>query len=666
MQQVDNNILFRILSYILCILAIWGYGIFIYLSLFEIEFITKAITYSFFLTLGYVWSWYNRHSKQYFVKFILALLMIYVGIYFFRNLSESIYDPRVPLLDLLISLLVIHSFDLPRKRDVLYSITSSLVVIIVLTVVSFSNLIIPYILLFCFVFFVTLFSMDDNVRYQDLNIIFRLSAGLLTMVVIISLGLFIFLPKPSGGYFLRFVFAPRSEFNNYSQFTNPQDLRKQLNMILNRNYAYRSFRGEMDLESRGTIPHILIMKVKSPVMTYVKGIHLIYYDGKKWYNKKDDVDFSLTASDYSYFSIPSEFEYYRYNIINTYFMIVQDLPDILYHIPVANEVFFPSSLLIIRSHNIYTEYPLVKGVTYTVSSKIPYFNMEMLKSFPFKEYQNFFNAIVKKQNYYLDYLYLPEISERIKELSRELTENEILFWNKVEKIKGYLEENYTYDLFIDPPKTEAVYDFLFIQRRGYCEQFASSMAVMLRSIGIPCRVVLGYVPRKRDIFTGFWEVYADDAHAWVEVLSPFGWIPVDPSPYNVDEQTLRYLESKNRTSSIYMDFQEQVIQEIEFIMNLAFRILFILLVIFVIYNSYLFIRKKYIYSYIQGLDISKIEGKDMNKAFRMFIEYFKLQGTNFPPQLTLREMKSLNLNDPAFQKFTDFIDVYEKYTYGPK
>jgi hypothetical protein len=72
--------------------------------------------------------------------------------------------------------------------------------------------------------------------------------------------------------------------------------------------------------------------------------------------------------------------------------------------------------------------------------------------------------------------------------------------------------------------------FLFERRRGYCEQIASSMVVLLRAVGIPTRLVTGYGPGSRNAFTGYFDVRGSDAHAWVEVLYPFsGWTAYDPT-----------------------------------------------------------------------------------------------------------------------------------------
>ena len=77
---------------------------------------------------------------------------------------------------------------------------------------------------------------------------------------------------------------------------------------------------------------------------------------------------------------------------------------------------------------------------------------------------------------------------------------------------------------------DAVDHFLFETRRGFCEQIASSMAVMLRLDRDPARLVTGYGPGERNAFTGYFEVKQSDAHAWVEVYyAGPGWVAYDPT-----------------------------------------------------------------------------------------------------------------------------------------
>ena len=81
-----------------------------------------------------------------------------------------------------------------------------------------------------------------------------------------------------------------------------------------------------------------------------------------------------------------------------------------------------------------------------------------------------------------------------------------------------------------PPGADTVDEFLFGNRVGFCEQISTSLAVMLRSLGIPAREAVGYVPGGYDPITDLYQVHADDAHAWVQVWFPgYGWQNFDPT-----------------------------------------------------------------------------------------------------------------------------------------
>src|SRR5690606_33351871 len=70
----------------------------------------------------------------------------------------------------------------------------------------------------------------------------------------------------------------------------------------------------------------------------------------------------------------------------------------------------------------------------------------------------------------------------------------------------------------------------FGSRRGFCEQIASALVVMLRTQGVPARLATGYTPGTRDPVAGVWEVRARNAHAWAEVWFPeVGWQAFDPT-----------------------------------------------------------------------------------------------------------------------------------------
>src|SRR4029077_13893661 len=102
---------------------------------------------------------------------------------------------------------------------------------------------------------------------------------------------------------------------------------------------------------------------------------------------------------------------------------------------------------------------------------------------------------------------------------------------KVMAIQDYLKD-FTYDTHVKPPTgvNDLLY-FLTKSHRGYCEQFAGTMAVMLRELGIPARVAVGFTPGTYNSGTKSYQVTTQNAHSWVEVEFPdFGWLAFEPTP----------------------------------------------------------------------------------------------------------------------------------------
>jgi hypothetical protein len=100
-------------------------------------------------------------------------------------------------------------------------------------------------------------------------------------------------------------------------------------------------------------------------------------------------------------------------------------------------------------------------------------------------------------------------------------------------VRDYLKETYPYDYFPPPqaPDTDSVDQFLFEDKRGVCEHYGSAMVVMLRTLGVPARLAVGYGAGTYNYITGYYEVRAKDAHAWVEVYFPGEeWVSFDPTP----------------------------------------------------------------------------------------------------------------------------------------
>ena len=130
------------------------------------------------------------------------------------------------------------------------------------------------------------------------------------------------------------------------------------------------------------------------------------------------------------------------------------------------------------------------------------------------------------------FLTLPDsLPPRVIELAHRITEGKTNPYDQAAAIEAYLRE-YPYTLDLPPPPAgqDAVSYFLFEARKGYCDYFASAMAVMLRSVGVPARVVSGYATGDYDFKTGLYLVKDSHAHTWTEVYFPgFGWIEFEPT-----------------------------------------------------------------------------------------------------------------------------------------
>ncbi len=131
------------------------------------------------------------------------------------------------------------------------------------------------------------------------------------------------------------------------------------------------------------------------------------------------------------------------------------------------------------------------------------------------------------------YLQLPsELPPRIGELAREWTAGATTAEEKAAAIERHLEADYRWDK--DTPSKQAkepIDHFLFESKTGHCEFFSSSMAVMLRSVGVPTRTVNGFAGGKYNSYGDFYVVRQGDAHSWVEVfVEGRGWVTMDPTP----------------------------------------------------------------------------------------------------------------------------------------
>jgi transglutaminase-like putative cysteine protease len=181
-----------------------------------------------------------------------------------------------------------------------------------------------------------------------------------------------------------------------------------------------------------------------------------------------------------------------------------------------------------------SEQPLREGSSYSVQALVSVADEESLRSAG----TNYPEWVRER------YLQLPaSVTPRTRELARQIVEEAGAGnpYDAARAIQNYL-RTLPYDerIAAPPAGVDAVDYFLFDLRTGYCDYYASAMAVMLRSLGVPVRWVNGYAAGKYNYELGGYEVRSSIAHTWPELYFPgYGWQRFEPTPAAYTSDPLR-------------------------------------------------------------------------------------------------------------------------------
>jgi transglutaminase-like putative cysteine protease len=166
--------------------------------------------------------------------------------------------------------------------------------------------------------------------------------------------------------------------------------------------------------------------------------------------------------------------------------------------------------------------PMRQGQQYAVISSVSVASEEQLRQ-----------AGTEYPEWTKRYLELPSPSpRRVVSMARRLARDSSDPYEAAVSIQQFL-RRFRYEIKVATPPTDrdAVDWFLFTAKEGYCDYFASSMAVMARAVGIPSRVVAGYNTGTLNEQTGLYEVKQENAHSWPELFFPnYGWVRFEPTP----------------------------------------------------------------------------------------------------------------------------------------
>jgi transglutaminase-like putative cysteine protease len=125
-----------------------------------------------------------------------------------------------------------------------------------------------------------------------------------------------------------------------------------------------------------------------------------------------------------------------------------------------------------------------------------------------------------------------DLPPQITTIAEQWVANATSDYGRILAIQDHLRgPDFSYDPNVPPRDDQfTLLDFLQTTKKGFCQQYASAMAIMLRTLGYPTRVAVGFTQGDRSDADGLWHVTTNNAHAWVEVLFPtYGWLAFEPT-----------------------------------------------------------------------------------------------------------------------------------------
>lgn len=542
---------------------------------------------------GAFWSYRQRRRANVPVKFVLAIGMLLALGFFFQGLFASVVDAtndtRSVLAGLLVQLQVLHSFDLPRRKDLGYSMVIGLILIGVAGTLSQTLTFGPFLLVFFALALPTLVldyrsrlglsqptSQKQKIQKspQENRRIFKFYFLLFSFILGLGLAVFALLPRFPGYQIRSFPVSAPIEFQGQfdsSRIFNPRlgrgggegsngagagGQQEEGPGQLDDTFYY-GFNSRMNMNLRGVMKPKDVMRVRSQSPGFWRVLAFDRYTGQGWKISRNEQAKKLSRPPWSYqFSVPSPITSNRTKEVIQTYTAVADMPNLIPVLADPKQLFFPTPEVAFDTEGgLRSPVELSEGITYTVISEVPYRNRSALRNAAPISSKNT-NGYKIFQKLYLQVP--PTIAGKVKNLAEELlAKSPTPITSPYEKAL-YLAQalKQRYQLKPGMPfleKNEDLVDaFLFKYQGGYPDHFSTVLTVMLRSIGIPARLVVGYAPGQFNPFTGFYIVRNTDAYAMTEVYFPkYGWFAFDPIPGH--EVIPRSIE-ENQTFGVLQQF----------------------------------------------------------------------------------------------------------------
>ncbi len=284
---------------------------------------------------------------------------------------------------------------------------------------------------------------------------------------------------------------------------------------------------------------------------------------------------------------------------------------------------------------------------------------------------------------YKRYTQLPEnLPERVKELADELTKNEKTRYDKLKAIEAYLLDfEYSYTPGRTPKGEDFADYFLFSNKKGYCTSFATAMAVLGRSAGIPTRYVEGYVVNYDDRGEVGYLVRNSNAHAWAEAyFDGVGWIPFEATPSFHEQRYTEWAPKRKYEDNVTYDYsREEAASPVPggmdsgieatdtdkenngLILWLAVAAAAILIILIILISYYHLLRKRYKKEFEKS-DYSM----KMYKTFLRVLTLLRYEGFTLGAEDTLLMLAGRVKDRYQYEEvvFYDVVNIFMAYRYG--
>jgi transglutaminase-like putative cysteine protease len=367
------------------------------------------------------------------------------------------------------------------------------------------------------------------------------SGAFAAVVLLIAIPLYLFLPKPDGLMLGGLKAQSAHDYRDYGegdpresgrngsssdediapqQSPNPSSDLSESTSVESADEPAESESDNFDVskvQRDRAIANNIVMYVKSSQPVNLRGKIYDRFSNNRWYRDQHDVErHELVSGNWERADAQGS------TSIQQTVEVVSDIDSVLVHAPGLSRLRFPAPSIREYDDGVFELPRAIRADTaYSVESRVDVFDGRYVDVSP-------------RRRLMTQYLLLPDnASERMQALAQQVTASAATATEKAFALEKHLRDNYQYSFDTIQYQGYTPIDwFLFEGKRGHCEYFASALAVMLRSVGVPSRLTTGFSLGERNPMTGYYEVRAMNGHAWVEAYIPErGWMMLEPTPF---------------------------------------------------------------------------------------------------------------------------------------